>query len=138
MTEDSAISDIFVEFYSRLFTSSMLHDIERVLEGVQSVVSSSMNVELTKPYTREEVDEAILSCLNSSTLLKLINHTFITRIPKVNNPKLVYEFRPISLCNVIYKILSKVIENRLKPILNSIISEAQSALLLINSSLITS
>ena len=48
-------------------------------------------------------------------------------IPKVNNPKIVAQFRPVSLCNVIYKILSKVITNRLKPILNSIISEAQSA-----------
>ena len=37
------------------------------------------------------------------------------------------EFRLISLCNVIYKILSKVIANRLKPIINSIISEDQSA-----------
>ena len=71
-----------------------------------------------------EVSNAVLSCLNSGTLLKSINHTFITLIPKVNNLESMTEFRPISLCNVIYKILSKVIANRLKPILNSIISEA--------------
>ena len=74
-----------------------------------------------------DVSDAVLSCLNSSTLLKSINHTFITLIPKVNNPESVAQFRPISLCNVIYKILSKVIVNRLKPILKSIISETQSA-----------
>ena len=74
-----------------------------------------------------EVSGAVISCLNSGTLLKSINHTFITFIPKVNNPKLVSEFRHISLCNVIYKIISKVIVNRLKPILNSIISEVQSS-----------
>ena len=74
-----------------------------------------------------DVFEAILSFLNSGTLLKSINHTFITLIPKVNSPKNVSEYRPISLCNVLYKILSKVIANRLKPILNSIVSEAQSA-----------
>ena len=48
-------------------------------------------------------------------------------IPKVANLKTVAQFRPISLCNVIYKLLSKVLVNRLKPILNSIILEAQSA-----------
>ena len=74
-----------------------------------------------------DISQAVLSCLNSGSLLKSINHTFITLIPKVKNPEKVSEFRPISLCNVIYKIVSKVIANRLKPFLNSIISETQSA-----------
>ena len=58
-----------------------------------------------------EVSEAVLSCLNSSNLLKSINHTFITLIPKVSNPESVSEFRPINLCNALYKIISKVIAN---------------------------
>ncbi|XP_075665470.1 uncharacterized protein LOC142635149 [Castanea sativa] len=74
-----------------------------------------------------DISEAVLSCLNTSTLLKSIDHTFITLIPKVCNLENVSEFRPIGLCNVPYKIISKVIANRLKPLLNSIISEAQSA-----------
>ena len=68
-----------------------------------------------------------MSSLNSDSLLKSINHTFITLIPKVPNLERVIEFRPISLCNMIYKIVSKVIANHFKPFLNSIISEAQSA-----------
>ena len=74
-----------------------------------------------------DIIEVVLFSLNSGSLLKSINHTFITLIPKVKNPETVTEFRPISLCNVIYKIISKVIANRLKPLLNSIISETQSA-----------
>ena len=74
-----------------------------------------------------DITKAVLSSLNSGSLLKSINHTFISLIPKVKNPKRVTEFRPISFCNVIYKIISKVIANGLKPLLNSIISETQSA-----------
>ena len=74
-----------------------------------------------------DISQAVLSCLNLGSLLKYINHTFITLIPKVKNLEKVYEFRPISLCNVIYKIVNKVIANRLKPFLNNIISETQSA-----------
>jgi hypothetical protein len=55
-----------------------------------------------------------------------LNATFLTLIPKeerVTNPK---NFRPIALCNVIYKIISKVIALRLKPILPFIISKEKS------------
>ena len=74
-----------------------------------------------------DISQVVLSCLNSGSLLNSINHTFITLIPKVKNPERVYEFRTISLYNVIYKIVSKVIANRLKPFLNNIILETQSA-----------
>ena len=70
-----------------------------------------------------DVSRVVLSCLNSRSILRSINHTFITLIPKVQNPERVSDFRPISLCNVIYKIISKAIANHLKPLLNSIISE---------------
>lgn len=74
-----------------------------------------------------DVTNAVLSCLNSGKIPQSINHTYITLIPKVQTPTNVTEFRPISLCNVIYKLISKVLANRLKKILPSIISETQSA-----------
>lgn len=48
-------------------------------------------------------------------------------IPKTLSPKTVSEYRPIALCNVFYKIISKILTNRLQPILPSIISETQTA-----------
>ena len=74
-----------------------------------------------------DVTKAVLSCLNSGRILKSINHTFITLIPKTKNPKRVTKFRLISLCNVIYKLISKVLANRLKLILPQIVSDSQNA-----------
>ena len=56
-----------------------------------------------------------------------INNTYICMIPKTKNPQKITDYRPISLCNVIYKLISKVLVNRLKKILHSVINEAQSA-----------
>jgi len=60
-------------------------------------------------------------------LLKQINHTFIALIPKVENPLQTQQFRPISLCNTVYKTISKILVNRIRPLLHKIISLTQSA-----------
>lgn len=60
---------------------------------------------------------------------KDLNFTNIVLIPKVKNSIIAKDFRPISLCNVIYKITSKVLTNRLKRVLLAIISKSQSAFL---------
>jgi hypothetical protein len=54
-----------------------------------------------------------------------LNATFITLIPKVNKPNQFGDFRPISLCNLSYKIISKIIADRIKPFLSRSLSEEQ-------------
>ncbi|OMO57411.1 reverse transcriptase [Corchorus capsularis] len=72
----------------------------------------------------------VLDFLNNGKPFPDINHTNIVLVPKLKQPRLASDFRPISLCNVIFKILSKVLANRLKEILPSIIGETHSAFVL--------
>ena len=75
----------------------------------------------------DEVCFVVLDCLNNCKIPDVINHTNITLIPKVKSPENIIEFRPISLGNVVYKLVSKVLANRLKMVLPAIVSENQTA-----------
>jgi hypothetical protein len=75
----------------------------------------------------EEVSRVVLWILLGEDSPDVINKTFIVMISKITNPKELSQFRPISLCNVLYKVASKVVANRLKRVLPEIISEEQSA-----------
>ena len=74
-----------------------------------------------------DVTVAVLSILNSGYMLRKMNHTHIVLIHNKNDPKHMFDFRPISLANVVSHIISKVIDNRLKIILPNVIYDAQSA-----------
>jgi exonuclease III len=74
-----------------------------------------------------EVCKAVLGFLNHGEFDDELNFTYIALIPKTKKPTAVTEYRPISLCNVMYKLISKVLANRLKKILPEIISPNQSA-----------
>lgn len=68
-----------------------------------------------------------LDILNRKRSIKEWNSTFIALILKVPKPRTVSDYRPTSLCNVSYKIITKVLTNKLKSVLNVIISDSQSA-----------
>jgi hypothetical protein len=57
----------------------------------------------------------------------MVNNTVLTLIPKVKNPQDLTNFRPIALCNVLYKICSKGIANRFCQLIDVFISEEQSS-----------
>ena len=64
-----------------------------------------------------DVTNMVLNVLNSNVSLHDINDTYITLVPKVNMPSKMKDFRPISLSNVAYKLISKVLANHLKSVL---------------------
>lgn len=56
----------------------------------------------------------VLQAVNSGVIPEGWNTTTIVLIPKVDNPERITQFRPISLCNVVYKVISKMLASRLK------------------------
>lgn len=62
----------------------------------------------------DDVMEGVISCLTTGNIPAGINQTYISLIPKVKCLTRVSVFWPISLCNIIYKLVSKVLANRLK------------------------
>lgn len=68
-----------------------------------------------------------MSVLNDGVSPDVLNHTYIALIPKIKIPRGPADFRPISLCNVAFKIITKTIANRLKLVLPDILDSTQSA-----------
>ncbi|KAL0293690.1 UNVERIFIED_CONTAM: hypothetical protein Scaly_3136500 [Sesamum calycinum] len=79
------------------------------------------------PVVGDEVSNAIRDFFKTGRLLKQLNATLLTLIPKVRNPQSVAEFRPISCCNVIYKAITKILVSRIREILDLLISPSQNA-----------
>lgn len=71
--------------------------------------------------------EHVRKFMESGVMPQGLNDTLISTIPKVSNSELVSQFHPISLCNVSYKVITKVMANRIRHILPKIISPEQSS-----------
>ncbi|KAL0444878.1 UNVERIFIED_CONTAM: hypothetical protein Slati_2210500 [Sesamum latifolium] len=79
------------------------------------------------PIVGKEVTKAVLDFFGTGRLLKQVNATLLSLIPKVSAPNLVADFRPISCCNVLYKIISKLMVLRIRAILGKLVSPSQNA-----------
>jgi hypothetical protein len=74
---------------------------------------------------REDILAMVEESRTSGAIPGGLNATFLTLIPKANNPSSFDDFRPISLCNLTYKTISKVIANCIKPLLSKALSLEQ-------------
>jgi hypothetical protein len=76
---------------------------------------------------KEDICMTVLAFLNNESFDEDVNNTYIALILKVKTPTSITDYCPISLCNVFYKLIAKVLANRLKKVLLYIISPSQSA-----------
>ncbi|XP_019196311.1 PREDICTED: uncharacterized protein LOC109190291 [Ipomoea nil] len=74
-----------------------------------------------------DISTFILNCLNNRVFPSGLNDTDVVLIPKKKVPEMITDFRPIALSNVIYRIMAKMITQRMKPLMEKIISGSQSA-----------
>ncbi|XP_050222721.1 uncharacterized protein LOC126672813 [Mercurialis annua] len=114
------VEDIVQDYFQDLFqtTNPSESDIEEITNHVGQVVTEEMNSVMSARYKADEIMEA----------LKEINATKAPAlIPKVSNVERMCDFRPISLCNVIYKIISKTLANRLRRVIGRVIDCSQNA-----------
>lgn len=114
----------------RPFTSSEVHHAISAMSPLKSPGLDGYTVIFYNKYwpiIGSYVTNYVLDFVNNHKLPAPMNFTYIVLIPKTKNPSKMSDFRPIILCNVIYKIGAKMVANRLKPHLCDIISPTQSA-----------
>jgi len=90
-------------------------------------VSSNVTNTIGINIVGKDVTAFILNRLSTQSFRIELNDAFITPIPKKSQPKSPADLRPIALCNIVYKVMAKMIANRMKNILGEIVSENQSA-----------
>lgn len=98
------------------------------MQSEKSLGPNGLPVEFFKVFWEiiaEYVTKAMEEVRLNGRILRALSHTFLAKIPKGEDAENIANIRPIALCNVFYKILTKLMAERLKKILPTIISQEQ-------------
>lgn len=115
---------------TRTFTCSEIHDVVKCMGSLKAPGPDGFQALFYQKnwnLVASSVFKLVLDVLAGKGIPPSLNNTFIALIPKVNVPESPKQFRPIGLCNVTYKIITKVIVNRLKVVLPKLISPTQAS-----------
>lgn len=145
---DSGLPNLITDYFSILYSSQGCNT-HPFLCYMPTVVSEEDNNDLMAPFVAEGIKKTVFSTgRDKSPGIDGLNSGFFQRfwsiigsevsqfciscinngvIPKKNTPESMKDLRPIALCQVLYKIIAKMLANRMKPVLLSIISPQQSA-----------
>lgn len=162
VSEKGELEELAITYYKGLYSLADLSVTREELprEGF-TLLSSTDQRDLNKPFTSEEVEVAIrsmgkfkapgpdgyqpvfyqhcwelvgesvtrfvLDFFESGVLPQSLNDVLIVLLPKIGKPELITQFRPVSLCNVLFKIITKMMVIRLKNVISQLIGPAQSS-----------
>lgn len=107
-------------------TKEEVSEVIKEMQNRKSLGPDGFNVDFFKAcweIIKQDILDVVEDSRKYKTILRVLNTSFITLIPKQEKAMKPDRFRPIALCNVVYKIISKVITNRLKPLLPTLVSE---------------
>ncbi|KAL2237307.1 UNVERIFIED_CONTAM: hypothetical protein Sindi_0922400 [Sesamum indicum] len=134
--EPGAVINEFVKYYQNLLGGERRRDaidLRFLRPWARHILSDEDANSLLVPFTPEVSSMWFLTLRRTrhrdrtGRILKQINTTLLALIPKVHSPTTVGDFRPISCCNVLYKIIAKLIDQWLSVILDKLISPCQAA-----------
>ncbi|KAA3485036.1 reverse transcriptase [Gossypium australe] len=145
------MDNIARHYFQHLFTSNGVGNMSRILEGIVPLTAPFVVDEVREALKEmgptkalgddgfpavffqrlchiagRDVAKFFLKVLNEGMGPTLVNLTNIVILPKVRHPMNLVNFRPINLCSVIYKIVAKVLVNRMKGVMDSCINKFQS------------
>ncbi|KAF7838898.1 ribonuclease H [Senna tora] len=121
------VQDLAVDYFKNIFTDNHSEGVEYSAPG-----PDGLNVQFFKHFwavVKDDMFSMLHAFFDRGYLLKSLNRTYISLIPKTNAPQTFKDYRPISLANVAYKLISKVLCNIMKVFLGDLIAPNQSAFL---------
>ncbi|KAK3224332.1 hypothetical protein Dsin_011357 [Dipteronia sinensis] len=128
--EFGQISDYSRKFFEEVFTVEEVREVLKECDGNKAPGPDGFKVNFIKKI-RKDIEGDFMDFMQEYNLdgakVKYLNHSFVTLIPKTLNLNSLSEYRPISLVNSLYKVLAKVLSNRMRKVLNEVIGEAQMA-----------
>jgi len=114
------------------FTEKEIRDAVWNCEGAKSPGPDGFNFNFLKKcwgVLKVEIVEAMEQFYETGSIPKGCNASFVALVPKVRDPSRLEQYRPISLVGAVYKIIAKLLAERLKKVLPSVVDESQSAFL---------
>eukprot|EP00253_Pinus_taeda_P031182 PITA_31182 len=113
----------------RPITDEEVNEVLKDMQNGKAPSPDGFNVDFFKAcwnIVKQDIVQVVEESKLNKTILKVLNTSFISLIPKQAMAQTPDKFRPIALCNVVYKIISKVVANRLKPLLPVLVLGEQS------------
>ncbi|GAA0149234.1 hypothetical protein LIER_08462 [Lithospermum erythrorhizon] len=128
--DPAAVEKLITQFYRGLFTTPSFEEVKRdfhELVGGKGPAPDGFSAKHNWSMVGGELHKVVMCVFATRVLPATLNATTITIVPKVEFPKDIKEYRPISCRNILYKAITKILVGRMKSLMPNIISMSQSA-----------